>query len=138
MKRVGRFLVGRPRVGCVFEWQAHPGALHALADADWAGDGQSRTSVSGGTILHGKRLIKAWTKQQSILATSSAEAELYAGSRADTGVQAFAKDLGRAVPIRLHIDSSAVLSIVSRTGWAKRSTSRSSTCGSRRQSVTTS
>ena len=31
MKRVGRFLVGRPRVGCLFEWQAHPSALHALA-----------------------------------------------------------------------------------------------------------
>ena len=27
MKRVGRFLVGRPRVGCLFEWQAHPSAL---------------------------------------------------------------------------------------------------------------
>ena len=36
MKRVGRFLVGRLRVGCLFEWQAHPSALHALADADWA------------------------------------------------------------------------------------------------------
>ena len=34
MKRVGRFLVGRPRVGCLFEWQVHPSALHALADAD--------------------------------------------------------------------------------------------------------
>ena len=48
MKRVGRFLVGRLRVGCLFEWQAHPSALHALADADWAGDRQSRKSVSGG------------------------------------------------------------------------------------------
>ena len=47
MKRVGRFLVGRPRVGCLFEWQAHPSALHALADVDWAGDRQSRKSVSG-------------------------------------------------------------------------------------------
>ena len=46
-ERVGRFLVGRPRVGCLFEWQAHPSALHALADADWAGDRQSRRSVSG-------------------------------------------------------------------------------------------
>ena len=36
LKRVGRFLVGRPRVGCPFEWPAHPGALHALADAGWA------------------------------------------------------------------------------------------------------
>ena len=34
-------------------------------------------------------------------------------------VQAFAKDLGRAVPIRLHIDSSAALSIISRTGLGK-------------------
>ena len=118
MKRVGRFLVGRPRVGCLFEWQAHPSALYALADADWAGDTQSRKSVSGGMILHGKHLIKAWTKQQSIVATSTAEAELYAGNRAATesmGVQAFAKDLGRVVPIRLHIDSSAALSIISRT-----------------------
>ena len=42
MKRLGRFLVGRPRVGCLFEWQALPSALHALADADWAGDRESR------------------------------------------------------------------------------------------------
>ena len=62
MKRVGRFLFGRPRVGCLFEWQAHPSALHALAHADWAGDRQSRKSANGGMILHGKHLIKAWTK----------------------------------------------------------------------------
>ena len=122
MKRVGRFLVGRPRVGCLFEWQAHPSALHALADADWAGDRQSRKSVSGSMILHGKHLIKAWTKQQSIVAASTAEAELYAGNRAATesmGVQAFAKDLGRVVPIRLHIDSSAALSMISSRGLGK-------------------
>ena len=96
MKRVGRFLVGRPRVGCLFEWQAHPSALHALADADWAGDKQSRKSVSGSMILHGKHLIKVWTKQQSIVATSTAEAERYGGNRAATvsmGVQECAKDL---------------------------------------------
>ena len=72
--------------------------------------------------MHGKHLIKAWTKQQSIVATSTAEAELYAGGPAATksmGVQAFAKDLGRAVPVRLHIDSSAALSTISRTGFGK-------------------
>ena len=58
MKRLGRFLVRRPRAGCLFEWQAHPSALHAVADADWAGDRQSRKSVSGGMILHGKHLIR--------------------------------------------------------------------------------
>ena len=35
------------------------------------------------------------------------------------GVEAFAKDQGRAVPIRLHIDSSAALSLISRTGLGK-------------------
>ena len=92
MKSVGRFLVGRRH---------------------------SRKSVSGSMILHGMHLIKAWTKQQSIVATSTAEAGLYAGNRAATvsmEVQAFAKDLGRVSPIRLHIDSSAALSIISRTG----------------------
>ena len=54
-------------------------------------------------ILQGKHLINACTKQQSIVATSSAEAELIAGNRAaagSLGVQAVAKDLGRAVPVR--------------------------------------
>ena len=63
--------------------------------------------------LHGKHLIKAWAKQQSIVATNTAEEELYAGNRAATesmGVQAFAKALGGVIPIRLHIDSRAALS----------------------------
>ena len=122
MKSVCRFFVGRPRVGCLFEWQAHPSALHGLADVDLAGDSQSIKSVSGSVTLQEKHLIKAWTKQQSSVATSTAEAELYARNRAATesmGVQAFAKDLGRVVPIRLHIDSSAALSMISRTGLGK-------------------
>ena len=41
MERVGRFFVG-----CLFGWQAHPSALDALADVEWAGDRQSRKSVS--------------------------------------------------------------------------------------------
>ena len=87
----------------------------ALAVADWAGDRQSRKLVSGGTILHGKHLVKAWTKQQSIVASSTAEA----AATESMGVEAFAKDQGRAVPIRLHIDSSAALSLISRTGLGK-------------------
>ena len=66
--------MGMPRVGCLCEWQADPSALHAFADADWAGDGQSKTSVSGG-ILDGRHLIKAWTTHQSIVATSPAESQ---------------------------------------------------------------
>ena len=63
-----------------FDWHAHPSALHALADGDWAG---------GSMLLHGKHQIKAWTKQQSIVANSSAEVELYAGNRAAAGSMGF-------------------------------------------------
>ena len=94
MKRVGRFRGGRTRVGCLFEWQAHPSALHAFAEACWAGDRQLRQSVGGSMILHGKHLVKARTTQQSSVATSTAEEELYPGNRAaaeSMGVQAFAK-----------------------------------------------
>ena len=116
MKRVGRFLVGRPRVGCLFEWQAHPSALHALADAYWAGDRQSRKAVSGGMILHGKHLIKVWTKQQSIVATSTAET---VQQQSRWQFRRLPKTCQEVVPIRLHIDSSAALSIISRTGLGK-------------------
>ena len=96
--------------------------MHALADAYWAGDRQSRKSVSGGMILHGKHLIKAWTKQQSSVATSNRRSRTVrwqpCSNRVD-GVQAFAKDLGGVVPILLHIDSSDALSKESRTGLGK-------------------
>ena len=64
MKRDGRFRIGTPRVGCLFDWQGNP---NAFADPDWAGDLQSMKSVSGGMILHEKHWIKAWMKQQSHL-----------------------------------------------------------------------
>ena len=34
VKRIGRYLVGRPRVRCWFRWQ-QSGELKAYSDADW-------------------------------------------------------------------------------------------------------
>ena len=62
-KSVGRFLVRN-----LFDCRDNPSVLQALADADRAGD-------SGSVILQVNRLINAWTKQQSIMATSSDEAK---------------------------------------------------------------
>ena len=91
-------------------------------------DTDSQESRSAGhDLAWEEHLIKAWTKQQSIVATSTAEAELYAGNRAATesmGVQAFAEDLGRVVPIRLHIDSSAALSIFEQNGLGQSTAQR--------------
>ena len=37
VKRIGRYLVGKPRAKCWFRWQ-QSGDLAAFSDADWGGD----------------------------------------------------------------------------------------------------
>ena len=70
----------------------------------------------------GKHLIKTWAKQQTVVAMSSAEAELYAGSKAGSealGMQTWLHDLGWEAPVRMHMDSSAALSLLHREGLGK-------------------
>ena len=54
-----------------------------------------------------------------MVARSSAEAELYAACKAGSealGTQSFMKDLGMRKKVRLHLDSSGALSLISKTG----------------------
>ena len=46
-------------------------------DSDWAGDPRTRQSTSAGCIMWGG-CVKDWSKQQKVVARSSAEAEFYA------------------------------------------------------------
>ena len=50
----------------------------ANSDSDWAGDKRTRKSTSGGVVRIGTQYIKSWSKNQSVIALSSAGAELYA------------------------------------------------------------
>ena len=122
LKRVGRYLRGRPRSPVLFEWQSPEACIEAYSDSDWAGDKCTRRSVSGGALMLGKHLIKTWSKQQTVVALSSAEAELYAGSKAGSeaiGMQTWLHDLGWQVPVRMHMDSSSALSLIHREGLGK-------------------
>ena len=56
--------------------------MHEIADADWAADRQSRESVDSVTILHRHHFIETWVTQQTVVPTSTAEAELHFGDRA--------------------------------------------------------
>ena len=47
-------------------------------DSDWAGDVASRRSTSGGVIVYRGAIMAHWSKSQSNIALSSAEAELNA------------------------------------------------------------
>ena len=78
LKRLGRYLKGKPRLVIKYDWQKPLGKLTANSDSDWAGDKQTRKSTSGGIIRIGSHFIKSWSKGQTTIALSSAEAELYA------------------------------------------------------------
>ena len=122
LKRLGRYLRGKPRAACLFEWQADGPDIHAYADADWGGDRATRRSVSGGCVFVGKHCVKTWSKKQQVIALSTAEAELYAGLRAATealGIQALMVDLGSKPQVHLHLDASAALSLLDRRGLGK-------------------
>ena len=84
LKRIARYLLSVPRVSLLYKWQGPGAKINCYSDSDWAGDRISRRSVSGGAVYHGCHLLKTWAKQQCVVATSSAEAELYASSKASS------------------------------------------------------
>ena len=70
----------------------------------------------------GEHVLKAYCRQQKVVALSSAEAELYAmvAASAETlAMAAYAKDLGLSLECELFCDSSAALGIAQRAGIGK-------------------
>ena len=124
LKRLARYLQTTPELVIKF-FDASDDDLKFVdvyADSDWAGDKKSRKSTSGGIIVWGGGVIKSWSKSQSVIATSSGEAELYALSKGvaeGLGIKSLLADLGFDVKLRVWTDSSAAKSITARTGMGK-------------------
>ena len=119
LKRLGRYLAGKPRLQLMFNWQEAQQTVIGYTDADWAGSKETRKSTSGGCLVIGTHLIKGWAKTQSLIALSSAESELYATLRtsAETlGLLAMAKDVGYNLRGIVLGDASAALGIIHRKG----------------------
>lgn len=122
LKRLGRYLSGRPRLQTMFKWQTAQRVARGYSDADWAGDKEGRKSISGGCIVVGSHLVKGWSKTQSLIAFSSAESELYASLRTSSetlGVIAMAKDMGYQLRGQVLGYASAALGIIHRKGLGK-------------------
>ena len=105
-----------------FNWQEWPENIHTFTDSDWAGDRVSRKSTSGGAMMLGGHNVKTWSKDQSVIALSSGEAELYAanmGAAQALGMQSMMADLGVKVKIDILIDTKATLGIIGRQGLGK-------------------
>ena len=122
LKRLGRYLAGRPRMQVMMQWQGTQQVMVGYTDADWAGDKEARRSTSGGCVTFGTHLIKGWSKTQSLAALSSGESELYATLRTSSetfGLMAMAKDLGYVLKGNIYGDASVALGIIHRKGLGK-------------------
>ena len=95
--RIGKYLILRPRVVHMFRWQSLPGKVGVFVDSNWAGCPKTRRSTTGVCVMHGEHSIRTFSKTQSNVALSSAEAELYAMVAAASegiGTKAMAADFG--------------------------------------------
>ncbi|KAJ9688831.1 hypothetical protein PVL29_014468 [Vitis rotundifolia] len=72
-----RYLKGTPGKGLLYENRGHL-QVDVFTDADWAGSVIDRRSTSGYCTFVGGNLVTWWSKKQSVVARSSAEAEFRA------------------------------------------------------------
>ncbi|MCH80898.1 retrovirus-related Pol polyprotein from transposon TNT 1-94, partial [Trifolium medium] len=77
VKRILRYLAGTQDLGLhLFPAPSHvPFTLHGYCDADWAANPDDRRSTSGAAVFLGPNLQSWWSKKQTVVPRSSAEAE---------------------------------------------------------------
>ena len=79
VKRIFRYLKGQPRLGIWYSRES-PFDLVAYSDSDYAGASMDRKSTTGGCQFLGRRLISWQCKKQTMVATSTTEAEYVAAA----------------------------------------------------------
>ena len=62
LERVGRYLVGKSRSILKYDWQGRETLVDGYTDSDWAGCVRTAKSTSGGILMIGTHMIKAWSK----------------------------------------------------------------------------
>ena len=122
LKRVARYLIVNPRLVMQFPWQPLTDTLKVYTDADHAGCLRTRKSTSGGAVVWGQALLKAWSRTQTLIALSSGESELAAVTKAAAealGIQSVLSDFGVSVKIEIHSDATAAIGICKRQGLGR-------------------
>ncbi|GJR99040.1 putative ribonuclease H-like domain-containing protein [Tanacetum coccineum] len=79
VKRIFKYLKGKPNLGLWYPRES-PFDLEAYSDSDYAGANLDRKSTTGGCQFLGRRLISWQCKKQTIVATSTTEAEYVAAA----------------------------------------------------------
>ncbi|GKA74628.1 putative ribonuclease H-like domain-containing protein, partial [Tanacetum coccineum] len=79
VKKIFKYLKGQSKLGLWYPRES-PFELEAYSDSDYAGANKDRKSTTGGCQFLGRRLISWQCKKQTIVATSSTEAEYVAAA----------------------------------------------------------
>ena len=123
LKRLCRYVRGQPTlVQTVPFGNVNGQELSVYVDSDWAGCMATRKSTNGGAVLWKGVCLKTWSTTQTVVALSSGEAEYYAavkGSAEGLAIQAYCRDLGLELNVKLLTDSSACKGVCGRTGLGK-------------------
>ncbi|GJU33188.1 putative ribonuclease H-like domain-containing protein [Tanacetum coccineum] len=115
MKRIFRYLKGKPKLGL---WYPRVSSfdLEAYSDSDYAGANLDRKSTTGGCQFLGRRLISWQCKKQTIVATSTIEAEYVAAAnccRQVLWIQNQMLDYGfNFMNTKIYIDNESTICIV--------------------------
>jgi hypothetical protein len=129
LKRLGRYIKGRPRCIIDFPWSVGSPAsekkivLDTYGDSDWADENTDRKSTSGGMMFSKGHLLRHWSSTQATQSLSSAEAETKALTKSSIEslyMKHLLEQQGYTVEIVLHSDASAAIGAANRLGAGKR------------------
>ncbi|GJR24587.1 putative ribonuclease H-like domain-containing protein [Tanacetum coccineum] len=115
VKRIFKYLKGKPNLGLWYPRES-PFDLEAFSDSDYGGSNLDRKSTIGGCQFLGQRLISWQCKKQTIVATSTTEAEYVAAANCCgqvLWVQNQLLDYGfNFMNTKIHIDNESTICIV--------------------------
>ncbi|GJS88572.1 putative ribonuclease H-like domain-containing protein [Tanacetum coccineum] len=115
VKRIFKYLKGKPNLGLWYPRES-PFDLEAFSDSDYGGSNLDRKSTTGGCQFLGQRLISWQCKKQTIVATSTTEAEYVAAANCCgqvLWVQNQLLDYGfNFMNTKIHIDNESTICIV--------------------------
>ena len=127
LKRLGRYLKGRPRVVQTYRRDlritaGEPVKILVMVDSDNAGDKISRRSTVGQVAFIGRHCVKHGCNLLQVIGLSSGENEYYAisvGACTGLGIKGILDDSNVASTVRMVSDSSAARGFSSRRGAGK-------------------
>lgn len=122
LKRLGRYLLGKPRVVQWFRPQQMYDRIRVFCDSDHAGCVVTRKSTTGMVTMVGSHTLKHSSTLQSTVSLSSGESEYYAivkGASTAIGMKALFSEWHVPLGCTVLSDSSAARGMCSRRGLGK-------------------